>query len=280
MQDLHINVLTRTDLANPQIAADLVRVVVAAHSDLVPRRYGGYEPLPHKVDGPFEVHEFLREWRSPVFWSNGRRATGGYWFDGPQLHSAVKASVTSSRMAPDLTTHLVTNLALQLDADLSTVYFAYESRDLYLFRYKAVYPFYLGPTTHDLKRSLPDLPWFTVFGAPYVDLFGREKLASIPAFRSEPLSTNHWIVQLTADPTSAKKDPGSYDRARDIAKEHLGLEHFLDLARPEAHGRTPDFAWARTVHNPLEAFLTANDLLARDPPPNCCVSGRSSDPGD
>jgi hypothetical protein len=266
VQDTHINVLARAELADREIAADVVRLILAAHPDLTPKRYGGYEPLPHKVEGDFEVGNFLREWHSPVFWTNGRRASGSFWFDSPTLHSSVKASITSSRVSPVIAASMTTALALRMNADLSSVYFAYESREVYLFRYKAVYPFHLGPTTHDIRRSLPDLPWFTVFGPPYLELFGRETLASTPAFRSEPVSSSHWVLQLTQDPREAKADTQHYERARDAAKQHLGLQHFLDLGRPDAQRHTPDFSWSPPVRNAFEALLRDKDLHAEDPP--------------
>ena len=50
-------------------------------------------------------------------------------------------------------------------------------------------------------------------------------------------------------------------KAYDAAKAHLGVDCFLDLQRPDARRRVPDFFWSSEVKNGLLDYLCANDLL-------------------
>jgi hypothetical protein len=148
-----------------------------------------------------------------------------------------------------------------LSADFACLHFQHEHQDEYFRRYNAVYPMCIGPTTHDLKRSIPDLPWATVFGPPYTALFSTAKLALCPAHVSEQLSEGSWYLQLTPDPLVARMQPQQYEQARDSAKDHLGSDHFLDLASPGATLKTPVFEWVPVVRNRFLEHLQENKLL-------------------
>ena len=149
----------------------------------------------------------------------------------------------ASQLPSDMVVRLTRELALDLGADLAFAYVWRGSRDEWLSRYKAVYPMCLGVTTHDLRLSLPDLAWYTVWGAPYVELFGRDRLASCPLFLSEPVAANSWECRLTQDMVTDASE------VREAAKSHLGLEHFLDLSAPERQRRAPTFLWAPMAQN-------------------------------
>lgn len=74
MKDTYLSVLTRAPIGEPPMASELVRLIVSHHPDLEPKRYGSYEPLPHRMDGPIDVQLLLQAWRSPFFWESPRRA--------------------------------------------------------------------------------------------------------------------------------------------------------------------------------------------------------------
>jgi hypothetical protein len=167
----------------------------------------------------------------------------------------------STIVAPQILAELARDLAVFLAADFASVYFRFEDEAHYLKRYKAIYPFCVGPTTHDLKKSLPDLPWVTVFGPPYVLLLGAERIRTAPASVVECLGENHWYLQLSADPVEAQKQPAPYEAIRDAVKQYLGQEHFLDLEVPQAQRKAPPFEWAPTIRNPLLDHLRDKGLL-------------------
>lgn len=52
----------------------------------------------------------------------------------------------------------------------------------------------------NLEIRQPELQWFNVFGKPYVELFGREKLLATPCYKVHEISENLIAIQLTQSP--------------------------------------------------------------------------------
>src|SRR5882757_6757942 len=76
-------------------------------------------------------------------------------------------------------------------------------------------------TTHDLSKYVPDVYWTTIFGAPYVKLFSREKLLSAPAHRVEELENGSVVLQLTPDLRDTVTDEAAFEGVRKAVKDHL-----------------------------------------------------------
>ena len=256
MKDLHITVLTRTPLGQPDVALPLLKVIAGAHEELRPDRYGSFEPLRGRLSLESDIIDVIAAWRAPMLFSNGHRSNMAMWFGNRATHNSIRIDCVSSRISPDVVTGLTRHLAVASDADVAMAYFWGGGRDEWISRYKAVYPMCLGPTTHDIKRSLPDLAWYSVWGPPYVVLFGRDRLSSCPSFRSGPVASERWEVQLTEEASSE-----DFAIVQETAKAHLGNEHFLDLTAPGRQQRTPAFDWSPAVPNALETHLRDHGLL-------------------
>jgi len=207
------------------------------------------------LESTADLDEMLRHWKNPMFFSNGRRANASFFFGQPNQHCTVHVNCNSSRVGSEVAGKLARDLGGLLSADLATVYYRREEGEEWVARYKAVYPMCLGLTTHNLQMALPELPWYACFGKPYIELLGRERLASCPAFRTAPVGNDAWELQLTADARASRSTPRPYVAAREAAKQHLGREHFLDLMAPERRQRVPDFGWTSTVQNPIASLL-------------------------
>jgi hypothetical protein len=98
-------------------------------------------------------------------------------------------------------------------------------------------PVFSGPSAqrHDpdlmltdfaLRDFVPDLYWAQVFGPPWVELFGAETIASVPAFRSEQLAEGVWVVQLTENLEDVASDHAAFVAVRERCKQHLGADSF------------------------------------------------------
>lgn len=247
MQDIHLSLLTRKLPRDSARAEKLLQTIFAAHPDLVPRRYGNHEPLPFKVEGIPDLPGMMQCWGQNFFWSQGRRAQGMVWFEGPREHALIYISCTASRVTPLILAGLLRELSQSLNADFGSVYLEYETGAERTKRHRGLLPMVV--TTVDLTRSIPELPWVAVFGPPYTNLLTQSRLASCPAYISTAISQDSWFLQLTESPISARTNPQDYEDVRDAAKAHLGLEHFMDLDNPEVVRTTPSFEWARTVRN-------------------------------
>lgn len=78
---------------------------------------------------------------------------------------------------------------------------------------------------------LPNLFWAQIFGPPWVELFGADRLASVPAYRVEEVAPDRWLVQLTERLGDVVDDHDRFDRIRAAAKAHLGADAFYSAER-------------------------------------------------
>lgn len=93
--------------------------------------------------------------------------------------------------------------------------------------------------TWKILKCLPDLWWGTFFGPPYIEMFGRERLLTCPAFAVENWKDGIWI-QLSENPLD---DPDELEKIRVRCKSHLGEDAFYDPYREADYTyRVPDFS--------------------------------------
>jgi len=83
----------------------------------------------------------------------------------------------------------------------------------------------------DLQRRIPELYWATVFGPPYLEMFGRECLLSAPVFKAEALGTNAVCLQLSPELRDLISRSSELERIRSTVKKHLGVDAFFQADR-------------------------------------------------
>jgi hypothetical protein len=89
----------------------------------------------------------------------------------------------------------------------------------------------------------------TVFGAPYVRLFSRDRLLATPAHKVTELSSGAISIQLTADILDCINDEGNFEKQRAAARDFLGSDAFFDPERLSSFPyRIPEFAWRPILH--------------------------------
>lgn len=80
-------------------------------------------------------------------------------------------------------------------------------------------------------EALTDIVWLNVFGRPYVDMIGRERLLSTPAYSVKELPNGAIVVQASESPF--EHGSKEYDERCKKIKEHIGLQYFFDWDNPE-----------------------------------------------
>jgi hypothetical protein len=109
--------------------------------------------------------------------------------------------------------------------------------------------FYL--TTHELRHWLPDIFWGTVFGSPYVALFGKENLLSAPVFLAEQIGEDMIYIQLTEQISDVVNDPERIALRRKSFKKHIGVDAFFELGRSyDAYSRIEHGAFGTEYKTP------------------------------
>lgn len=97
-------------------------------------------------------------------------------------------------------------------------------------------------TSRRLQECLPDMLWAQVFGAPYVRLFGLDKLLSAPAYKVEQLGDEMVYIQLTETLFDNHLRYEHVDAVRQQVKAHLDDNIFFKLQNSADHVyKTPEF---------------------------------------
>jgi hypothetical protein len=94
-----------------------------------------------------------------------------------------------------------------------------------------------------IEKCLPDLFWLNVFGRPYIELFGRERMLSTPATQVREL-TNGLTLRVTERLEDDALSWSRFKTARDECRSHLDSNAFFDQAAPAGHRyNTPNFVF-------------------------------------
>jgi hypothetical protein len=93
----------------------------------------------------------------------------------------------------------------------------------------------------DLRRRLPDVPWTSIYGLPYVSLFGRERLLSAPFRHVEEVSSG--CIWAQASDSVFDLVPDEIKRA---IRMHLGDDAFMSCGRWRyVDGKAPKFDFSK-----------------------------------
>ncbi len=101
----------------------------------------------------------------------------------------------------------------------------------------------LYPTSERLLAGLPDVYWSQVFGVPYVELIGRQRIMSCPDADVRELPYGGIRVKSRLSILSARKEPEAFENWREAVKIHFGREFFFGGDSSENAVRTPNFCW-------------------------------------
>lgn len=89
----------------------------------------------------------------------------------------------------------------------------------------------------DVRVSLPGVFWVNVFGAPYLSLIGRDRIASAPALA---MAAGENVLLVVHD------EPEEWERPYAVARHervtaHVGAHYFFDRHAPGRRTGAPDF---------------------------------------
>jgi hypothetical protein len=106
--------------------------------------------------------------------------------------------------------------------------------------------------TKNLRLNIPDLCWLTIFGPPYIQLFGRDKLLSTPAAEVRELGDQSVLVKVTADIPDTPEGWRVFKASRERCKTHLNSDAFYDSAASlDKIYRVPEFRFPLEMYRPV-----------------------------
>jgi len=246
------NLLTTRQLDVASEVADMLSRL-CARDEIVPQKCGVYGMMnvpfdPRKIDHYAELISSGAEfhWRRKKPKAEGTIKPGR-----PHHHAQLDVQVSDSSLTPSLVPYLLQE-ASELEADIAEIDPFWVGQD------GSSNAFYecKTPTMSEqefdnkgcsycsrmLWYSLPQLQWGTLFGAPYVRLFGRDNLLSAPAAVVQQLGPEMIYLQLTPQITDVTDDLPMYFSLRRRVKEHIGADCFFHPHQGRGPYRAPRFA--------------------------------------
>ncbi|TDQ86203.1 hypothetical protein [Paraburkholderia silvatlantica] len=233
-----VNVLSPLALSKPTEFLDVVQTFCDFLPDLLPEKWGWWEPLDRDFD-PQNLNNLV---------PNGGASETVYWQRKKKYKSEGSFAVRWRSKSPKvLDTHSNISFSTELgqapQADLiaylkiasvnSNADFAFLDaltdpyREFAIESGSAPYGERFMVITHLLRHWLPDVFWGTVFGPAYVRLLGKEHLLTAPAYIVEELAPEMIYVQLTERIADVLEDAAAVWSRRELFKAHFPCNAFF-----------------------------------------------------
>ncbi|HEV2474607.1 MAG TPA: NTF2 fold immunity protein [Chthonomonadales bacterium] len=247
MKTLEVELLVPRRLTSRAEASEVLGLLENVYSGLRPEKYGHLEP----IRTPFDREAVLRAWPDVFFWRHRQPSVTGCLFPklpnraNSYLHAWITISVGLFKADVASVKRFLSAASGQLNAHFAFAHYLTEGDQALGRANRTISDNGVCVSAHTILKSIPDLYWITVLGTPYVQIFGRDRLLSAPAYRVEELENGAFLLQLSEHPLDAEKDYEAVNRVRLALKQHLDCNVFFDLANPPDHiYNVPDFGLA------------------------------------
>ncbi len=275
--DIACKILIPNSLKATQDGSTLLELLLHHFPLYVPEKYGREEPL-RKRFSVKDLRAVLDDWgyfcfaaerKNPSLWFN-------VWFAVEGVPDPGHTSVHVRLRGEDVTVMLAVQrflaaTSITFGADLAVAHILtgaeFAERIDSLSREPGSNPGYLlqraekvgtaevldGMTVTQFKPNivkcgLPDLCWLTVFGPPYVDLFGRDRILSAPADEVSELSNGSLVMRLTDTFLDDQAGWEAFRKVRSACKQHLNCDAFFVPGSSTGRYSAPKFRF------PLEMY--------------------------
>jgi hypothetical protein len=235
VSQLRIELFTPKLPTDPEDGRSLLRALGSHLPSWMPKRYGWTEPLRHVYD-PERVEHFWGERDGLMFRNADRTVSGdvdgrtGPWDILTKIH--LWGQATRKELEGGVSAFLAEcGTTIAQSYAMAHIFSDKQADDYYASWFslppdEGVRTARNGPFPYFLR----DLYWANVFGPPYAELFGSDKLRSAPAAVVTELRDGYFYVQVT-DSILDLCDTSSIPRfqaTRDAIKNHLGPECFYE----------------------------------------------------
>lgn len=233
MSEMYAELFTPEQPTDPADGRALLEALGRHVPSWMPHRYGWTQPFRHVYD-PERIGHFWGQ-RDGLMFRNARRtAEGGVRGRVGPWDILTKIEISGKAARAELDSGGVGAFLADCGRSLDISYamahvFTPEQADTYYRSWFELPPddekvAAQGPFPHFLRG----LFWANVFGPPYTELFGADKLRTAPAAVTTELRPGYFYLQLT-DTITDLYNPDAFSRygaVRDAVKEHLGSDCF------------------------------------------------------
>ena len=242
-KDLDIGFLVPRTLTPLEDGRRIMQLVHNLLPSYLPYQFGSGEPLVQRMED-YNFDNLSQFMSRILIWKSKRSTAEGFlWLECTQVsHSALYISGKSKFVDVSRAVTFLNDLCSIALPDLSYIHL-YTEEELETRPYEMCSPYRQGISTQIVRKYIPDICWGTIFGPPYVDFFGRERMLSIPAYLVSEIADRVIYVQLSESLMDMKTQYGAVERTRQAVKDRLNRDAFLrmDLGVSYKYG-TPIFS--------------------------------------
>jgi hypothetical protein len=216
----------------------LLNLLVEEIPDFAPDFYNNYEP----INRPFvSVEETIAAWQQdPFLWKHrrGPKSEGSVFFAKPNRFTNLTITFVAgtAQFSTNKLAWFLRLCAVRFDAVFGYLHLltGAEHEDI---GFEASNKIEVGVFEHALKKGIPSLCWATIWGEPYINLFGASTLDTAPVAVLNRLSDTHFYMQLTDSLFDIRDNHDQFRQCKSAAMDHLGRQFFWG-SRPVI---VPDF---------------------------------------
>jgi hypothetical protein len=227
VRDTFLEVITRDPLRSLDAGERFMAVLEKTAPDWLPGKWGHWEPLRRD----YEPSDLEEAWSDDLLWKGRAAKVDGFLSKptGPhERYGLIHVSADLPRADEDRATHVTQDLASTFDGiygfvHVSTAHGDGEDPHLLVSQFK-------------LRGGLEQLYWGTILGAPFVELYGAERIATAPAYAVDQLGAELFWLQLTERLDDVRTRPDDVAEVGAAVKGHLGAGVPEELATMTAPG--------------------------------------------
>lgn len=247
MLELSSGLLFPFDVSHISFGRKYFELVSAHAPNLLPEKYGNDEPLQGRFSLDSIEPILQASWQDMFLWKSKSSKTNGIWGMGKGVrHSSLffygkNRSINSSELK---------SLYKEMAVSFGQIDFGYvhaladpEWQSFMPFATDMLSPFNSGVTTVNLRKCIPNLSWATLFGRPYVELIGVDRILSSPAFKVERWGDNLVYVQVSPEISDVESAFSDFNDRRNAVKRHLGDHLFFKPNASQHDLNAPTFTF-------------------------------------
>jgi hypothetical protein len=236
------------DFEQRSFAERVIRSILAGPRFCTPTKYGRNQPLRREID-PSDISELLDLWTSVANSKNSRAAypeglllmefakDEGYLVYWRKFREPSFPGISGGLSWP-----VLKGEPRRFEQFLSLVKeLAVLTNAVYGEFHNALFPGW--DTPRDLEKRLPDVPWLSIYGRPYIEMFGERAIESAPFHRIERLRSGHYVLQAT----ESIEHPVP-EAVRASIRKHLDEDAFMSGGRWRyKSGKSPEFDFSNVL---------------------------------
>jgi len=217
------------DFQDRKLATNVIEKINEYGEDFIPQKFDVYQPLKRKYN-PNDIDEVVEVWLNDKINQQTSKDdySGGLLLMESKLESKVSYQVSwqKDNYANFNIFALSMNIDYLINLDIFEKFIKLSHELINLIepvQGEIVNESLIGwNEPYELEIRHPELQWVNFFGKPYIDLFGREKLLSSPAYKVESIGTN--VIALQTIESIFEPIPND---VRESIKKHLCENAFV-----------------------------------------------------